>query len=230
MWRKTIHQAVYQGWQVNFFQIQVDRCWCRTSSLLMGNSCLWGGLNCGTCRFPHPPGNLSPAIYCYRTNHITRERDMYNLGIGGVLCRKNLMTCANTLMNGHWEGLVGKVEELLHATNHPDNNYRMLIQQIIQYSSDGEQCLESCTWESVGGTWTGSSSVSGCASTLVDLQQRLGDRAWWIYGWINRRPIVNRVFNQVLRDHPDLHDAVNAQVSILCQSFKWFVLKNGDHG
>ena len=27
--------------------------------LLMGNSCLWGGLNCGTCRFPHPPGNLS---------------------------------------------------------------------------------------------------------------------------------------------------------------------------
>ena len=142
--------------------------------------------------------------------HITRERDMYDLAIGGVLRRKNLMTCANTLMNGHWEGLVGKVEELLHATNHPDNNYRMLIQQIIQYSSDGEQCLESCTWESVGGTWTGSSSVSGCASTLVDLQQRLGDRAWWIYGWINRRPIVNRVFNQVLRDHPDLRHAVNA--------------------
>ena len=53
------------------------------------------------------------------------------------------MTCANTLMNGHWEELFGKVEELLHATNHPGNNYRMLIQQIIQYSSDGEHCLES---------------------------------------------------------------------------------------
>ena len=75
--------------------------------------------------------------------HITRERDMYDLGIGGVLRRKNLMTCANTLVNGHWEGLVGKVEELLHATDHPDNNYRMFIRQIIRYSSDGEQCLES---------------------------------------------------------------------------------------
>ena len=65
-----------------------------------------------------------------------------------------------------------------------------------------------------------SSSASGCALTLVDLQQQLADRAWWIYRWINRRPIVNRVFNQVLRDHPDLRHAVNAQVSILCQSFK----------
>ena len=73
--------------------------------------------------------------------HITRERDMYD--IGGVLRRKNLMTCGNTLMNGHWEGLVGKVEELLHATDHPDNNYRMLIRQIIRYSSDGEQRLKS---------------------------------------------------------------------------------------
>ena len=59
--------------------------------------------------------------------HITRERDMYDLGIGGVLCRKNLMTCANTLMNGYWKELVGKVEELLHPTDHPNNNYHMLI-------------------------------------------------------------------------------------------------------
>jgi len=64
------------------------------------------------------------------------------------------------------------------------------------------------------------SSASGCASTIVDLQQQLADRAWWIYEWINHYLIVNRVFNQVLRDHPDLHYAVNAQVSILCQSFK----------
>jgi len=30
--------------------------------------------------------------------------------------------------------------------------------------------------------------------------------------------MVNRIFNQVLRDYPDLHDAVKAQVSVLCQS------------
>jgi len=32
--------------------------------------------------------------------------------------------------------------------------------------------------------------------------------------------IVDEAFNQVLRDHPDLYDAVKAQVSVLCQSFK----------
>ena len=62
-----------------------------------------------------------------------------------------------------------------------------------------------------------SSSASGCASALVDLRQRLGDRAEWIFG---RRLIVNEVFDQVLRDHPDLRHAVKAQVSVLCQSFK----------
>ena len=30
-------------------------------------------------------------------------------------------------MNGHWEELIGKVEELFHATDHPDNNYSMYI-------------------------------------------------------------------------------------------------------
>jgi len=61
-----------------------------------------------------------------------------------------------------------------------------------------------------------SSSASGCASALLDLQQRLGNRAKWIYRWINPRSIVNEAFEKVLRDHPDLRDAVNAQVSVFC--------------
>ena len=64
-----------------------------------------------------------------------------------------------------------------------------------------------------------SSSASGCASALVDLQQQLVDRAKWIYGWMDRS-IVDEAFEEVLRDYPDLHDAVKAQVSVLCQSFK----------
>ena len=65
------------------------------------------------------------------------------------------------------------------------------------------------------------------AMHLVDLQQQqLADRAWWIYMWMIPHPIINKVFNQVLRDHSDIRYAVNAQVSILYQSFK---LKNGDH-
>ena len=59
--------------------------------------------------------------------HIIRKRDMHNLGI---------LVEADTLMNGHWEELIGKVEELLHATHNPDN-YHMHIQYIIQFSSDG---------------------------------------------------------------------------------------------
>ena len=64
-----------------------------------------------------------------------------------------------------------------------------------------------------------SSSASGCASALVDLRQQLVDRAEWIFEWMGR-PIVVEAFEQVLRDHSDLRDAVNAQVSVLCQSFK----------
>ena len=30
--------------------------------------------------------------------------------------------------------------------------------------------------------------------------------------------MVNRIFNQILRNYPDLHDAVKAQVSVLCES------------
>ena len=44
--------------------------------------------------------------------------------------------CENTLMNGYWEALIGKVEDFLHATNDLDN-YCMNIQQNILYSSGG---------------------------------------------------------------------------------------------
>ena len=75
-------------------------------------------------------------------DHITREHDMYDFAGGNVLDRTNVEACANTLMNGHWEELIGKVEELLHATDDPDNYY-VLIRLIIQYTSDGLQRLES---------------------------------------------------------------------------------------
>ena len=64
-----------------------------------------------------------------------------------------------------------------------------------------------------------SSSASACALALVDLQQRLGDRVEWIFGWMGRS-IIDQAFDQALSDHPDLRDAVKAQVSVLCQSFK----------
>ena len=93
-------------------------------------------------------------------------------------------------------------------------------------SSDGEQRLESFLRlhvrkrvQSVIKAMS-SSGASGCASTLVDLQRRLADRAKWIVPcrWINSRSIVDGAFDQVLRDHPDLRDAVNAQVSVLYSS------------
>jgi len=154
--------------------------------------------------------------------HIMRERDMYD--IEGVLERKNGEACVDSLMNGHWEEFFGKVEELLHATDDLDN-YRMLIQHIIRSTSDGRQRLKSLlrthVIECVQGVIEAmsSSSASGCASALVDLQRQLADRAEWIYGWMDRS-IVDKAFEEVLRDYPDLRDAVNAQVSVLCQSFK----------
>ena len=149
--------------------------------------------------------------------HIERERGMYNLGILVGACR-------DTLMNGHWEELIRKGEELLHATDDPDN-YRMHIQAIIEYTSDGRQRLKSFlrphVIECVQGVIEAmsSSSASGCASALVDLQQQLVDRVKWIWIWMDRS-IVDEAFEEVLRDHPDLRNAVNAQVSVLCQSFK----------
>ena len=113
--------------------------------------------------------------------HITRERDMYDFGVESVLGWKNREMCVDSLMNGHWEELFGKVEELLHATDNLDN-YHMHIQQIIEYTSDGQQHLKSllrlhiikCMQEVMS-----SSDVSGCA---LALQQWLRDRAWWIFG------------------------------------------------
>jgi len=64
-----------------------------------------------------------------------------------------------------------------------------------------------------------SSSASGCALALVDLQQQLVKKAGWIFGWMGRTTI-EEAFDQALSDHSDLCHAVNAQVSVLCQSFK----------
>ena len=133
------------------------------------------------------------------------------------LAWENGEACGDTLMNGHWEALFGKVEELLHATHDP-HNYRMLIQRIIERSSDGEQRLESFlrphVIECVQGVIEAmsSSSASGCASTLVGLRQRLVDRTDWIY--VDADTIVDEAFEEALSDHPDLRDAVNAQVSV----------------
>ena len=106
--------------------------------------------------------------------HIKREHNIYDFNGGFDLYEKNTGTCRDTLVNGHWEELIGKVKELLHATDHPDNNYRMLIRQIARNSSDGEQCLESflklyvikCVQDVI--KTMSSSGASGCASTLVD--------------------------------------------------------------
>ena len=59
-----------------------------------------------------------------------------------------------------------------------------------------------------------SSSASGCALALVDLHQRLVDRTDWIY--VDADTIVDEAFEEALSDHPDLRNAVNAQVSVLC--------------
>ena len=73
---------------------------------------------------------------------IMREHNIYNFNSGFDLYEKNMGTCGKSLMNGHWEELIVKVEELLHATDDPDNYY-VLIRLIIQYTSDGLQRLES---------------------------------------------------------------------------------------
>jgi len=114
----------------------------------------------------------------------------------GILERENGKACAGTLMNGHWKELIGKVEELLHATDHPDN-YHMLIQHIIQYSSDGRQRFLRlhviCVQEVIEAM--SSSGASGCASTLVDLRQLVKKAEWIIpYGLIESHSIVDEAF------------------------------------
>ena len=159
----------------------------------------------------------------YVAGHIIRERDIYDFNGGFNLYEKNTGTCGDSLMNGHWEELFGKLEKLLHATDDP-HNYRMLIQRIIEWSSDGEQHLESFLRLHVRKHVQGvikamlSSSASACASALVDLQQQLVDRAEWMCRGTSI--IVDKAFEQVLGNHPDLCDAVNAQVSVLYQSLK----------
>ena len=99
--------------------------------------------------------------------HIKKEHDMYGLGI-------LVETCRDTLMNGHLNKLIGKVEELFYTTNHP-HNYHILIQQIIQFSSDGQQqfksFLELHVIKHVLGVIEAMSSLSanGCALALVNL-------------------------------------------------------------
>ena len=68
-------------------------------------------------------------------DHIERECGMHNFSGGHVLVWKNRDACADTLMNGHWKELIGKVEELLHATDNSENYYRH-IRLIIQFSSN----------------------------------------------------------------------------------------------
>jgi len=63
--------------------------------------------------------------------HIMRECDIYNFN------EENMGICGDSLINGYWEELIGKVEELLHITDYPDNYY-IYIQHIILYTSDGE--------------------------------------------------------------------------------------------
>ena len=150
--------------------------------------------------------------------HIMRERGMYNFAGGHILDWGNMSTCVDSLMNGHWEELFGKVEELLHATDDPDD-YHVHIQHIIRHTSDGRRRFESILRLHVIKCVQGvieamsSSGASGCALALVDLRQQLVKKAEWIYGWMGR-PIVDQVFEEVLRDHPDLRDAVKAQVSV----------------
>ena len=67
----------------------------------MGNSCLWGGLNCGTCQFPHPPGNLSPVIYCHRTS------DEWQ-----VTSRENVTYTTSTVDSTFTRRIQGRVETL----------------------------------------------------------------------------------------------------------------------
>ena len=54
-------------------------------------------------------------------DHITREYDIYVFHGRDVLHTENGEACGDTLMNGYWEELTGKVEELLHTTNDLDN-------------------------------------------------------------------------------------------------------------
>jgi len=72
-----------------------------------------------------------------------------------------------------------------------------------------------------------SSGASGCALTLLDIQQQLVDRADWIFE--DAGTIVSETFEEDLSNQDDLRDAAKTQVSVLCQSFKWFMLKDSNN-
>ena len=165
--------------------------------------------------------------------YITREHDMYVFRGEGFLGRKNTGTCVGSLMNGHWEELFGKGEELLHATHDPDN-YHMHIRRIIRHTSDGRQRLKSLLRPHVIKCVQGlikvmsSSSASGCALAFVDLEQRLRDRVEWIYphkwdyeGRSKSRSIVDEAFEEVLRDRPDLRNAVKVSCVSHSSDLPW---------
>ena len=180
MWQKTIHQAVYQSLVTGEFfsnwrwQMLVSHEFSPHGQFLSGGRIkLWNlPISASSCQSLTSDLLLSN-LRCV-AGHIKRERDIYDFNGGFNLYEKNTGTCRDTLVNGHWEELIGKVKELLHATDHPDNNYCMVIWQIIWYSSDGEQCLESflklyvikCVQDVI--KTMSSSDASGCASTLVD--------------------------------------------------------------
>ena len=111
---------------------------------------------------------------------------MYIFSSGSILVWKNRWVYADTLMNSYWENLFGKLKELLHATDYP-HNYYMHIQYIIWWSSDSQQQFKSflrlyiikCMQNMI--EVISSLGVSGCTSTLVDLQQWLVKKAEWIY-------------------------------------------------
>ncbi len=50
-----------------------------------------------------------------------REYNIYNFNGGFNLYEKNTEMHEESLMNGHWKELIGKAEELLHATHDLDN-------------------------------------------------------------------------------------------------------------
>ena len=53
-------------------------------------------------------------------DHLKRGHHMYIFSSEGFLHIENEKVCKDTLMNGHWEELVGKVKKFLYATDHPD--------------------------------------------------------------------------------------------------------------
>ena len=149
MRQKTIHQAVYQGLVTGEFfsnwrwQMLVSHEFSTHGQFLSVGRIKLRNLLISASSWQSLTSDLLLSNLRRVVGHIKREHNIYDFNGGFDLYEKNTGTCRDTLANGHWEELIGEVKELLHATDHPDNNYRMVIRQIIRNSSDGEQCLES---------------------------------------------------------------------------------------